>query len=186
MPVSYQNKRFRGPSGLSIALPGLRGRERTRDRFHPFFSALILCGRFRAVVFVFPIQLVGEMDSVRLFEQGDNPRPCFAFLGHGAICIHHISDTTARCRDRGYSFCSHGSGTRALPWSPSESAFEKFRPCPFTKLLYEATYVLAGETHANGSRSQRTGVRMNRSDPRLVQRLRVCVSFSAVFSAVGA
>jgi hypothetical protein len=76
------------------------------------------------MTFEFPIQLVGEMDSVCLFEQRYNPRFFFAFLCLGAICIHHTRDTTAQCRRRTYSFRSHGSGTSALPWSPNESALK--------------------------------------------------------------
>ena len=85
-----KTKRIRGFPGLSVARPGLRRRKRKRDFFQPLFSVLILGAGFTAVVLVFPIQLVGEMDSVCLFEQGYNRRPCVAFLCYGAIRIHFV------------------------------------------------------------------------------------------------
>ena len=85
-----KTKRIRGFSGLSVARPGLRRRKRKRDFFQPLFSVLILGAGFAAVVLVFPIQLVGEMDSVCLFEQGYNRRPGVAFLCYGAIRIHFV------------------------------------------------------------------------------------------------
>jgi len=89
-----KTKRIRGFSGLSVARPGLRRRKRKRDFFQPLFSVLILGAGFTAVVLVFPIQLVGEMDSVCLFEQNRNPRSSFVFLYYAGIGIHHITHST--------------------------------------------------------------------------------------------
>ena len=139
-----KTKRIRGFPGLSVARPGLRRRKRKRDFFQPLFSVLILGAGFTAVVLVFPIQLVGEMDSVCLFEQGYNPRSFFAFLGYGAICTHHIRDTTAQCPDLALQLSFVWKWHKCLTLVCRQERFEKFRRVSLPKLLNEATYVLAG------------------------------------------
>ena len=129
---------------LSIARPGPCCRERARDFFQPYFSVSILGAGFRAVIFEFPIQLVGEMDSVCLFEQGYNPRSFFAFLGYGAICTHHIRDTTAQCPDLALQLSFVWKWHTCLTLVCRQERFEKFRRVSLPKLLNEATYVLAG------------------------------------------
>jgi hypothetical protein len=122
---------------LSIARPGLCCRQRARDFFQPAFSVSIFGAGFRAIIFEFPIQLAGEMDSVCLLEQGCKPRSFFAFLCRAAIGIHHTRDITAQCRERAYSFRSHGIGTSALPWSPDQSALKSC--AAFLRLDFDVT-----------------------------------------------
>ena len=129
---------------LSIARPGPCCRERARDFFQPYFSVSVLSAGVRAVILEFPIQLVGEMDSVCLFEQGYNPRSFFAFLGYGAICTHLIRDTTAQRPDLALQLSFAWKWHKCLTLVFQPERFEKFRRVSLPKLLYEATNVLGG------------------------------------------
>ena len=55
---------------------------------------LVLGGGFGAMIFAYPIQLVGEIDGFCLFEQDCNPLFVFVSLYYGRVGIHHITDST--------------------------------------------------------------------------------------------